>query len=1158
MNTILKIFDNIGFKFELKNNLFIKYKNIPLFNTFDSSHVGYYIPYLARNVKNNQWETGVGKVVFDENGDIVCEKIKIISSSSDNNSVVFNDSENNEFYLFANQSNFDTAFNNVIVIDKSISAYNFQAIYLVDTTDKSLDIILPEEPLSNLSLEVKIIAGYNTVTLREHNGSVVGVLGTFLNYNKFVYQDKWYSYYDTLSPRSLSYSENEPVFRALSSPGGSAYSFQYNDGSNGFDGADFYIGSGNNNLLLGSDSEATAHTIIPISGSGSVIFNSDRQNADFIVYGSGSKNMFFTYDGRLGLNIPSGSRPTTIFHVVNTICQEGFRLENRNVCHPANMTLYHKPNGSLTNNTKVSQINLSAKNSIGNKTDFAKIEAYAVNPTSTSEKGSLDLIVLSGSNDVSILKGDYDNVIVGYSGTNSLNIDRDGTSVLGYSSSNIGVSSSTIALSSTSLTLSAPNASLNANSIILGSGGSTITLQGAANIGSIQSSNITVPSIAPSSILATNSGNKIVVASGLSINSSNTISFSSIPSGKFLTTTTNGAVTGAFSLDDYFYTDSDILWNKYSKKSATICLKQLTFDEIVNSEEFSIGDQIAIEDSDGNIQYRIVSNQTLSGGSITELILDQNATTSTTSNFKVYSITKGGYLSINRYVNTGFTSNSSSIVLSIRPQTDTVFNEEKKDINFKVYGIENEPVLFIKANSNQLINQSGEYSIFATNDNNIFSMLINSGGTGINNQYSSANFGSGNGNNLFSGWLSDVGSNGKSSYYGTYDQNGNVSEWVEKVDLVQMSDLEEMVAGGSFLTPASSEISPTGLRNIEFLTRVSGYNDVGFRISSKYNLTDNTNISVSTGLNLQFVNVLDAKNISDSGPLYLKTNNQYSLVSINNLGYIDNFYRIGKYEITNSQYVKFLNAVAQTDPRDLYDDRMSSSSMGGINQIVIGSGDYEYAIKTNMSNKPVNFVSFISAIRFINWLNNGADWVVSESDVDLKIDTGSYNVIPVDSSGSTYLIIKNQNQKYYLPTLNQWHKAAYFKPTDAVPSSGISTLMIKRSSPYDVVQNTEDPLYASVSVSGWLYVDHLIVGDNIRASSPVPTRPSGTYECTTSLDCLHCEVCNNGFCEPSQDECCLGDCCLSWNATTEVCDRCSDCSDGLAGTLPCPPFCDRS
>ena len=131
--------------------------------------------------------------------------------------------------------------------------------------------------------------------------------------------------------------------------------------------------------------------------------------------------------------------------------------------------------------------------------------------------------------------------------------------------------------------------------------------------------------------------------------------------------------------------------------------------------------------------------------------------------------------------------------------------------------------------------------------------------------------------------------------------------------------------------------------------------------------------------------------------------------------------------------------------------------------------------------------------------------------------------------------------------------------------------MVRRSEPHTVIADDISATYASVSVSGWLYVDHLIVGDNSNASSPIPRRPIADGEtgdhlaCTTNTDCLFCEVCSDaGFCAPSTDECCVKNCCLSWNNVTEICSNCAGCfGDDVSGndgsgndsSVPCPPFC---
>jgi len=82
-------------------------------------------------------------------------------------------------------------------------------------------------------------------------------------------------------------------------------------------------------------------------------------------------------------------------------------------------------------------------------------------------------------------------------------------------------------------------------------------------------------------------------------------------------------------------------------------------------------------------------------------------------------------------------------------------------------------------------------------------------------------------------------------------------------------------------------------------------------------------------------------------------------------------YNIGKYEVTAGQYTAFLNAVAATDTYGLYNSSMWSSSDGCKIERTGSSGSYSYSVAGDWANRPVNYVSFWDAARFVNWLHNG-------------------------------------------------------------------------------------------------------------------------------------------------------------------------------------------
>lgn len=137
--------------------------------------------------------------------------------------------------------------------------------------------------------------------------------------------------------------------------------------------------------------------------------------------------------------------------------------------------------------------------------------------------------------------------------------------------------------------------------------------------------------------------------------------------------------------------------------------------------------------------------------------------------------------------------------------------------------------------------------------------------------------------------------------------------------------------------------------------------------------------------------------------------------SVGSVGYV---YRIGTYEVTNAQYAAFLNAVASGDPNGLYSTSMGSNTRGGITRS--GSdGSYTYAVKPNMGDKPVNFVSWYDAARMANWMTNGQGSGSTES--------GVYTLTGPTSIGAITRDLLNVSQ-VFIPTDNEWHKAAYHQP----------------------------------------------------------------------------------------------------------------------------------
>jgi formylglycine-generating enzyme required for sulfatase activity len=137
-------------------------------------------------------------------------------------------------------------------------------------------------------------------------------------------------------------------------------------------------------------------------------------------------------------------------------------------------------------------------------------------------------------------------------------------------------------------------------------------------------------------------------------------------------------------------------------------------------------------------------------------------------------------------------------------------------------------------------------------------------------------------------------------------------------------------------------------------------------------------------------------------------------------GAVEYAYRIGTYEVTNGQYREFLNAKATLeDPHGLYNELMAQPP-GGIERTGAGTLDDPWTYlpsggDSTWDSRPVNFVGFWDAARFINWLHNGQ--------ADGDTETGAYANL-----GNEATFTRLPEAQFFIPTENEWYKAAYYDP----------------------------------------------------------------------------------------------------------------------------------
>lgn len=159
---------------------------------------------------------------------------------------------------------------------------------------------------------------------------------------------------------------------------------------------------------------------------------------------------------------------------------------------------------------------------------------------------------------------------------------------------------------------------------------------------------------------------------------------------------------------------------------------------------------------------------------------------------------------------------------------------------------------------------------------------------------------------------------------------------------------------------------------------------------------------------------------------FVTIGNKGNKAASNGKGAVAYTYQISKFEITNTEYCEFLNSVASTsDTYELFSPLMQEHFFGGIIRSY-NAGKYIYECKPNYENTPIIGVTWMSAIRYCNWLHYNSDNISAKVSIDKyrKMTEGderhgAYNTTIVPQH-------RNAEARYWLPNEDEWLKAAYF------------------------------------------------------------------------------------------------------------------------------------
>ena len=140
------------------------------------------------------------------------------------------------------------------------------------------------------------------------------------------------------------------------------------------------------------------------------------------------------------------------------------------------------------------------------------------------------------------------------------------------------------------------------------------------------------------------------------------------------------------------------------------------------------------------------------------------------------------------------------------------------------------------------------------------------------------------------------------------------------------------------------------------------------------------------------------------------------------LGAVPYDYRIGKFEITATQYAEFLNAVAKEDTNHLYSELEDANWLARTIDRFGEPGNYVYRPVADATNWPVNYTNFWEAARFANWMHNGQPVGLQDENTT---EDGAYTLTPESIANNS--VTRNPNARFFLPSEDEWYKAAYYK-----------------------------------------------------------------------------------------------------------------------------------
>lgn len=135
-------------------------------------------------------------------------------------------------------------------------------------------------------------------------------------------------------------------------------------------------------------------------------------------------------------------------------------------------------------------------------------------------------------------------------------------------------------------------------------------------------------------------------------------------------------------------------------------------------------------------------------------------------------------------------------------------------------------------------------------------------------------------------------------------------------------------------------------------------------------------------------------------------------------------YRIGRFEVTTSQWVEFFNAAFDRPSNDLLPHLIPPTTWGAVGTTPTTPGARRWSVPSGNEMIPVGNISWRMAAMYCNWLHN--DKSASRG----AFLNGAYDVSTFGYVGSTFTdqFTHSPGARYWIPTWDEWLKATHFDP----------------------------------------------------------------------------------------------------------------------------------